>query len=311
MPEPATDKLQPLDQAIARHVKPGNSVVMGACLEPDIPFAAAYEIIRQGIGGLNVIAPISDMCSDVLIGAGCVAHITGAWVGNVSAGLGHNYRRAYETGIPGPVTVHDHSNFSLGMALLAGAHGIPYLPVRSILGSDILSSNPDFTMAENPFSDDPEPVVLVKPLRPDVAILPVQRADRDGNAHHWGSRGLAEEAALAAEKVIVLADEIVGKDVIASDPSRVLVPGYLVAAVCHVPAAAHPSPMTGCWRRDNGFFADYHIQSRTREGFLDWLGEWVLDVPDHAAYRAKLGSRLDDLRIKQSAPAAMANYAAE
>lgn len=311
MPEPATDKLWPLNEAIARHLKPGASVVLGACLEPDIPFAASYEIIRQGIGELNVIAPISDMSTDVLIGAGCVAHVTGAWVGNVSAGLGHNYRRAYENAEPGPVTVHDHSNFSLGMALLAGAHGIPYLPVRSILGSDILSSNPDFRITENPFSEDKEPVVLVRPLRPDIAVLPVQRADRFGNAHHWGNRGLAEEAALAAEKVILLADEIVEPEVIASDPSRVLVPGYLVAAVCHVPAAAHPSPMTGRWRRDSEFFADYHSRSRSRDGFLEWLREWVLDVPDHGAYRAKLGSRLDDLRIKQSAPAAAANYAAQ
>ncbi len=310
MPQTMKDKLTPLGEAISRHVGRGSSVVLGACLEPDIPFAATYEIIRQGIRELDVIAPISDASSDMLIGAGCVSHVTGAWVGNVSGGLGHNYRRAFERGEPGPIAVHDHSNLSLGMALLAGAHGIPYVPMRSILGSDIVRSNPDFRLAENPFSPDKEPVVLVRPLNPDVAILAVQRADRHGNAHHWGSAGLAQESALAAERVVVIADEIVEPEVIASDPSRVLIPGYLVTAVCHVPAGAHPSPMTGRWRRDDEFFNRYHRDSRTRDGFLAWLREWVLDVPDHEAYRTKLGKRLDDLRIKQSAPAAPTNYAA-
>lgn len=304
------DKLTPLDEAISLNVVPGSGVVLGACLEPDIPFAATYEIIRQGIRELNVIAPISDASTDMLIGADCVTHITGAWVGNVSGGLGHNYRRAFEKGGSGSITVHDHSNFSLGMALLAGAYGIPYLPMRSILGSDILRSNPDFRLAEDPFSRDKKPVVLVPPLRPDVAILPIQRADRYGNAHHWGSSGLIQESALAADKVILIADEIVEPEVIASDPSRVLIPGYLVTAVCHVPGGMHPSPMTGRWRRDNEFFENYHRVSRTREGFLAWLREWVIEIPDHAAYRTKLGKRLDDLRIKESAPAATASYAA-
>ncbi len=303
-------KLNPLDEAISRNVEPGSSVVLGACLEANIPFAATYEIIRQGIRRLNVIAPISDASTDMLIGADCVSQITGAWVGNVSGGLGHNYRRAFEHGEPGPITVRDHSNFSLAMALLAGAHGMPYLPMRSILGSDILRSNSDFRLAEDPFSRGKSPVVLVRALRPDVAILPVQRADCHGNNHLWGSGGVAQEAALAAAKVVILADEIVEPEVIASDPGRVLIPGYLVAAVCHVPGGVHPSPMSGRWRRDNEFFESYHRVSRSRAGFLQWLREWVLEVPDHAAYRTRLGRRLDELRIKDSAPAATASYAA-
>jgi glutaconate CoA-transferase subunit A len=305
-----TEKLVELRVAIAEQLRTGHTVVLGACLEPDVPFAATHEIIRQGLRDLNVVAPISDASTDMLIGAGCCAEVTGAWVGNVSGGLGHNYRRAYEKAEPHKVKVHDHSNFSIGMALMAGAYGMPYAPMRTILGSDILRSNPTFRLAENPFSEAGEPVVLVPPLEPDVAVLPVQRADRFGNNHHWGSRGLVFEAAMAAEKVILLADEIVAPEVIASDPSRVLVPGYLVSAVCHVPAGVHPSPMTGRWRRDNGFFNDYHRQSRSREGFLEWLDEWVLGLPDHTAYREKLGARLERLRIDGAAPAAPANFAA-
>ncbi len=305
------DKLTGLDEAIASLLRNGDAVVMGASLEPDIPFAAAHEIIRQDKRDLDVIAPISDASTDMMIGAGCVAQVTGAWCGNVSGGLGHNYRRAFEAGEPRATTVRDHSNFSLAMALLAGAHGMPYATIRSLLGSDILRSNPSFKVAQNPFSVDPEPVVLVPQLVPDLAILAVQRADRYGNCHHWGNSGVMQEAALAAERLILLADDIVEPSVIASDPGRVPFPGYLVSAVCHVPAGCHPSPMTGCWRRDNAFFHEYHRRSRSRADFLAWLDEWVFDLPDHAAYCSKLGRQLDDLRIRGNAPSIAVNYAAE
>jgi len=304
------DKLLSLKDAVRSLIKDGSSVVLGACLEPDIPFAVTHEIIRQGIKGLDVIAPISDASTDMLIGAGAVRQITGAWVGNVSGGLGHNYRRAFEGADKGQIKLRDHSNFSLGMALMAGAYGMPYAPMRSILGSDILKSNDGFKMAENPFADGPEPIVLVEPLTPDVAVLCVQRADNQGNHHHWGSRGLMRESGLAAEKVIVVADEIVGSDVISSDPERVLIPGHLVTAVCHVKGGVHPSPMTGCWRRDNAFFNAYHERSRTVDGFNAWLDEWVYETRDHDDYVTKLGAQMDVLRITGQALAAPTNYAA-
>ncbi len=308
-----SDKHTSLPDGIRDLVRDGESVVLGACLESDIPFAAAHELIRQQKRDLTIIAPISDMGTDLLIGAGCVGGVRGAWVGNMMGGTGYNYRRACETAVPRAIAVHDYTNLSLGRALFAGVSGVPYVPMRSLLGSDIATTNSEFKRAENPFADpaQPEPVVLVPALIPDVAILCVPRADRSGTCHHWGSRGVAQEAALAAKRVIVIAEEIVGESVIRSDPSRVLVPGYKVSAVCHVPAANHPAPMTGCWKRDNGFFADYLARSKTREGFLEWLGEWVLSLPDHAAYRAKLGTRLDELRIKGEALSAPTNYAAE
>jgi glutaconate CoA-transferase subunit A len=304
------DKLIPLERAVGDHIADGCSVVLGACLEPMIPFAFTREIIRQGKRDLEVIAPISDASTDMLVGAGCVARVTGAWVGNVSGGLGHNYRRAVEQGIPRPVAISDHSNFSLGMALLAGAYGLPYVPVRSLLGSDILKSNPALRVAENPLAGGGDTVVLVPPLVPDVAVLAVQRADRFGNSHFWGSTGVSQEAAMAAGRVILLAEEIVAPEVIASDPNRVLYPGFRVTAVVEARAGVHPSPMTGFWQRDTAFFDEYHRRSRDRDGFLDWLDEWVLRPADHAAYLARLGDRLDRLRIRGSAPAAAANFAA-
>ena len=286
-------------------------MVLGAALENAIPFAATHELIRQGRRDLNVIAPISDISTDMLIGAGCVAEVTGAWVGNVSGGMGHNYRRAAETGRPNPIKIYDYSNFSIGMAFFAGAYGLPYIPVKSILGSDILKSNPRIKLAENPFAAKPEPVALVAALKPDVAFLVVQRADRFGNSHIWGSVGLTQEASIAAEKIIVLTDEFVEPEVIASDPSRVLIPGFGVNAVCHVPAACHPSPLSGRWRRDHGFFQLYHKETREVDDFARWCDEWVRELPDHEAYRVKLGGQLEALRISGDAPSAPANYATE
>ncbi len=297
--------------AIATFVQDGAKVVLGAALENAIPFAATHELIRQGRRDLNVIAPISDISTDMLIGAGCVAEVTGAWVGNVSGGMGHNYRRAAETGQPNPIKIWDYSNFSIGMAFFAGAYGLPYIPVKSILGSDILKSNPRIKLAENPFSDEPEPVALVPALKPDVAFLVVQRSDRFGNSHIWGSTGLTQEASIAADRIVVLADEIVEPEVIASDPSRVLIPGFGVNAVCHVPAACHPAPLIGRWKRDHAFFHLYHKETREPEAFQRWCDEWVRDLPDHAAYRNKLGGQLEELRIRGNAPSAPANYAAE
>jgi glutaconate CoA-transferase subunit A len=303
-----SDKLASLTDAVAELIRDGDRVVVGACLEQNIPFAAVYELIRQGRRDLDCVAPISDAATDMLIGAGCCSRVTGAWVGNVSGGLGHNYRRAAEQGVPQRVTTNEYSNFSLGMALMAGAYGMPYVPVRSLLGSDI-AANPAFRRADDPFAGGP--VVLVPPLRPEVAILPVQRADASGNAHHWGNAGVAQEAALAAERVILLAEEIVAPEVIASDPGRVLFPGFRVAAVVHAPAGVHPAPMTGVWKRDNAFFQDYHRRSRERDGFVAWLEEWVLSVGSHDGYREKLGERLAGLRIRGEALAAPANWAGE
>src|SRR5262245_57307280 len=127
---------------------------MGTALEAAIPFAAGHEILRQRIPDLTLICPISDMLFDQLIGAGLVARVIGAWVGNVSAGLGYNYRRAAEKGRPRPLAVEDHSNFSVSLALTAATLGAPYIPTRSLLGTSLLDSNPRFARATDPWSGE-------------------------------------------------------------------------------------------------------------------------------------------------------------
>jgi glutaconate CoA-transferase subunit A len=291
-----------LDNAIDRFVPDGASVALGMALESLIPFAAGHELIRQHRRDLELIGPISDMLFDQLIGAGCVRRITAAWVGNVSAGLGHNYRRAVEKGIPRPLELEEHSNFSVGLGLQAGAMGVPYLPTRTLLGSDLARFNPRIHPAQ--------PGLLhVDAIVPDVAILHVQRADAEGHAHCWGNLGLTREAGLAAERIILVAEEIVSPDLILSDPNRILLPPHRVVAVVQAPGGAHPSPVQGYYGRDHAQFGEYHTATRDREGFLRWLQEWVLNVPDRDAYIEKLGPRFGALQPTEPRLAAAVDYA--
>ena len=283
------NKVVSLAEAISAHVPDGSSVALGCALEPAVPFSAVHELIRQGKRDLALIGPISDIAFDMLIGAGCVASVTAAWAGNVSAGLGHCYRRAMEQEIPRRIRVFDHSNFTIAQALLAGALGAPYLPTRTLLGSDIPRANGTFKEAASPF--DGSPLLLIPAITPDVTILGCQRADADGNAHQWGPWGVSQEAALAARTVIVIADEVVGRGVIASDPNRTIVPGLKVSAVVEEPGACHPSPLQGRYARDHEFFHEYHRATRDVAGFERWIAEWVTGVPDRAAYLRKLNGR--------------------
>lgn len=300
-------KLLTMRDAIARFVPDGSSVLMGAALEALIPFAAGHELIRQGRRDLTLIGPVSDMLFDQLIGAGCVSRLAVAWVGNASAGLGHCYRRAVEQGVPHPLEIIDYTNLSLSLALLAAAWGVPYLPTRSLLGSDLLHTNPRLRVEPSPF--DGEPLVLVPALQPDVAILHVQRADELGGAHCWGSLGLTEAAALAARAVILVAEEIVPPEIIRSDPNRVLAPPARIDAVVHEPGGAHPAPVQGYYNRDHAVFQEYHAASREREGFERWLEDWVLGVPDRRTYLERLGAdRWRSLQPRQQRLAAPVDY---
>ena len=299
-------KLRNLRDAIAGEVEDGMSVFMGAALESLIPFAAGYELIRQRKRDLTLMTTISDMQFDQLIGAGCVRRVCGAWVGNVAAGLGHNYRRAVERQEPGPLAVENHSNFSMALGLKAAAMGVPYMPTRTLMGSDF-RDEPSFAGVVCPFTE--ENLLAVRAVKPDVSILHVQRADEEGNAHVWGNLGVTQDAAMAARKVVLTCEEIVSHDVILSDPNRTMVPGFLVAAVACVPLGAHPAPTQGYSRRDDDFYFAYHAQSRDRAGFDAWLNHWVFGVDGHDRYLQRLGSeRVARLKAPRDHMAAPVSY---
>ncbi len=303
-----TDKRRSLHDAIAEHVHDGDAIALGLALESGIPFAAVHELIRQQRRDLTLIGPISDMAFDQLIGAGCVARVIAAWVGNVAGGSGYCFRRAFEKKVPRPLEMEDHSNFSVGLALKAAAMGVPYLPTFTGFGGDIAKDHPRMRRLADPFGG-PE-VLAVGALTPDVAIIHVQRADRQGNAHLWGNLGLTIEAAYAARRTIVTCEQVVAEDVIRSDPNRTIVPGFLVTAVVEEPGGALPSSVQGYWRRDFQPFLDYHKVSRTIDGYQGWLQEWVLDVPDRRTYLQRLGREtVDRLAVRDRRLAAAANFA--
>jgi glutaconate CoA-transferase, subunit A len=303
----AKSKLMTMREAIAQHVPGGSMVLLGAQLEQMIPFAPGHELIRQGRRDLTLVGPISDILFDQMIGAGCVSRVMAAWVGNVSAGVGYCYRRAVEQGIPRRIETVDYSNFTLALALHAAALGVPFLPTYSTLGSDLLKKNGNLREFSSPVSE--EKLVAVRALRPDVAILQVQRADAHGNAHIWGSLGVAVDGARAARKVILVAEEIVEAGAISSDPNRTLVPGFLVSAVVHEPWGAHPSPVQGYYGRDHEFFSRYHDQSRRLEDFEEWLARWILQTPDRRTYANQLGvERTAGLGVKEHAFSAPADF---
>ena len=304
---PGESKLMTMREAIAQHVPSGSMVLLGAQLEQMIPFAAGHELIRQGRRDLTLVGPISDILFDELIGAGCVSRVMAAWVGNVSAGVGYCFRRAVEHGIPRRIETVDYSNFTLALALHAAALGVPFMPTYATLGSDLLKKNGNLREFSSPVSE--EKLVAVRALRPDVAIVHVQRADAQGNAHVWGSLGVAIDGSRGSRKVIVVAEEIVDPGVIASDPNRTLIPGFLVSAVVHEPGGAHPSPVQGYYGRDHSFFSQYHEQTRRAEDFESWLSQWVLQVTDRRDYMKQLGAeRLAAIRVREHALSAPADF---
>ncbi len=297
-------KLVSLSQAIAEFVPDGSSVALGLQMEQMIPFAAGHEIIRQRKCGLTLIGPISDILFDQLIAAGCADHVIAAWVGNVMMGSAYNFRRAVEQD---GLKVSNLTNFAVALALQAAAMGVPFLPTRTALGSETARDNPFFTEFTSPVAG--EKLHAVRALIPDVAIVHLQRADAEGNAHCWGNFGVMLEAVRAARHVIVVAEEIVAPQVIASDPNRTVIPGFLVSAVVEYPLGAHPSPVQGYYKRDDAFFRQYHEQTRTKADSDAWLERWVHRVTDREAYAKQLGEhRVKELGVKNHAYAAPTDF---
>ena len=298
----ALSKQLTLRDAIAKFVPDECSVALGLQMEQMIPFAAGHEIIRQKKHGLTLIGPVSDILFDQLIGAGGVRRVIAAWVGNVMMGSAYNFRRAVEEG---GLAVTNLTNFSVALALQAAAMGVPFLPARTALGSDIAENNEFFARFSSPFTG--ETLHAVRALAPDVAIVHVQRADVHGNAHCWGNFGVMLEGMRAARTVIVCAEEIVAPDVISSDPNRTVIPGFMVSAVAEVPGGAHPSPVQGYYNRDDDAFRQYHED--TRSGFASWAQRWIHDVPDRAGYLEQVGrERLQQLQVKNHVYAAAADF---
>ncbi len=281
-------KVTTMRDAIALNVHDGDVVAIEG-FTAFICFAAAHEIIRQGLRELTLCRMTPDLIYDQMTAAGCARKIVFSYLGNPGVGALHCIRRAVEKGIPQPLEVEEYSHFGMVGRYMAGAARLPFFPLRSYVGSDQPKVNPRIRLIESPYGDGR--VAVLPPLNPDVAIIHAQRADPGGNTQIWGLLGVQKEVAFAAERVIVVVEEIVDETVIRSDPNRTVIPGLVVDAVVHEAFGAHPSYAQGYYDRDNQFYLEWDRISRDEAATQAWLEEWVHGVEDRAGYRARLEAR--------------------
>lgn len=295
-------KLITLSDAISSYMRVGD-LVYAAGFTHLIPFAAGHEIIRQGLKDLVLARATPDLIYDQIVAAGCARKVIFSYMGNPGVGSLRFVRGEIEAG---NLEWEEYSHFSMISRLQAGAAGLPFMPMNPTAAGDLEKANPSYKTVRDPYSNGE--VVVVPALNPDVAIVHVQRADAEGNAQIWGIIGEQKEAAFAADRVILTAEEIVDPQVIRSDPNRTVIPGFIVDAVCHVPYCAHPSYTQGFYDRDNLFYLEWDRISKSRDDVQAYLGEWVFGVKDRTEYWEKLGAEVRDRLQVSSRPSAVVDY---
>jgi glutaconate CoA-transferase subunit A len=287
------DKTMSMRDAIATFVRDGDTVSLEGFTHL-IPTAAGHEIIRQGRRNLTVVRMTADIVVDQMLAGGCVSKLISSFVGNSSAGSLGELRRRIEGGVPEPLEFEEYSHYGLICRYLAGAQRLPFYPLRSYAGSDLPSVNNGIRKVTSPFAGpdgQTEQVYVVPPINPDVTIVHAQRADRSGNTQIWGLTGIQAEAVYAAEKAIVVVEEIVDEEVVRSDPNRTAIPSHAVDAVVECPRGAHPSFAQGYYDRDNAFYRAWSHISKDPARLAEWMAEWIHGTRDHAEYVAKLGEQ--------------------
>ncbi|HUH96182.1 MAG TPA: CoA-transferase [Anaerolineales bacterium] len=298
-------KLITLSNALKKYVNDGDTVY-AAGFTHLIPFAAGHEIIRQHKRDLVLVRATPDLIYDQMVAAGCAHKVIFSYMGNPGVGSLRIVRGAIEQG---KLEWEEYSHFGMITRLQAGAAGLPFLPMNQTAATDLENANPNIKRIADPYGG--KDVIVVPALNPDVAIVHVQRADKEGNAHLWGIIGEQKEAAFAAKKVILTAEEIVDESVIRSDPNRTLIPSIVVDAVCHVPHSCHPSYAQGYYDRDNEFYLQWDKISESLDAVKSYLDEWVFGVKDREEYWGKLGDEIHkrlQIKLRYSEPINYGEY---
>lgn len=259
-----------LAEAIAEHVHDGDTVALEGFTHL-IPFAAGREIIRQGRRDLTVVRMTPDVVYDQLIGAGCVRKMIFSWGGNPGVGSLHRFREAITDGWPVPLEIEEHSHAGMAARWAAGAAGLPFGTLRGYVGTSLPEHTDTIATVVCPFTG--EALTAVPALNPDVGIIHAQQADRHGNVMLWGISGVQKECVLASRRSIVTVEEIV--DEFTPRVNGVVLPAWVIDAVCVVPGGAHPSYADGYSERDNDWYAAWDPISRDRAAFQAWLDEHV------------------------------------
>jgi glutaconate CoA-transferase, subunit A len=304
-----SDKVASMRDAVAELVRDGDTVAIEGFTHL-IGFAAGHEIIRQGRRDLTLARLTPDLVYDQMVAAGVARKLIFSWLGNPGVGSLHGIRRRLEADAPEDdrLEIEEYSHFGMVARYTAGASDLPFFPLRSYVDSDLPTANPRIRPIASPYGD--ETVYAVPPLKPDVTIVHAQRASRGGDTQVWGLVGCQKEAAFAADRVIVVVEQLVDEAVIRADPNRTLLPGLVVDAVVVEPWGAHPSYAQGFYDRDNAFYLDWDAISRDTARLRAWLDEWVIGLAGRGEYVEKLGSeRLMSLK-PEPAPSGEVDYGA-
>ena len=298
-------KVATMHDAVAALVRDGDTVAIEGFTHL-ISFAAGHEIIRQGRRDLTLARMTPDVIYDQMIAAGVARKLVFSWLGNPGVGGLNAIRRRIEAD-PAELEIEEYSHFGMVARYTAGAAKLPFFPIRSYFETDLPKANPLIREIASPYGDGV--VYAVPPLRPDVTIVHAQRASAGGDTQVWGLLGCQKEAAFAAERVIVVVEEVVDEAVIRADPNRTIIPGLIVDAVVVEPWGAHPSYVQGAYDRDNRFYLDWDPISRDEDLIQAWLREWVHGVSGRVEYLDKLGAeRIATLRPSAQAPSGSVDY---
>ena len=312
----SASKVASMRDAVAELVRDGDTVAIEGFTHL-IGFAAGHEIIRQRKRDLTLARLTPDLIYDQMIAAGVARKLIFSWLGNPGVGgLGAIRRRTEaatsappgeaSTGLLPRLELEEYSHFGMVGRYTAGAANLPFYPLRSYFETDLPRANPLIRSIESPYGDGL--VYAVPPLKPDVTIVHAQRADAAGNTQVWGLLGCQKEAAFAADRVIVVVEELVDEAVVRADPNRTIIPGLIVDAVVVEPFGAHPSYVQGAYDRDNRFYLDWDAVTRDEDALQAWLREWVYDLDGRAAYKEKLGPERVASLEPGSAPSGSVDY---
>ena len=250
-----------------------------------IPHAAGHELIRQGRRELTLVRMTPDVVYDQLIGMGCARKLVFSWGGNPGVGSLHRFRDAVEHGWPAPLDLDEHSHAGMAARYAAGAANLPFGVLRGYAGTDLAARSDAVASIACPFTG--EELTAVPALRPDVGVIHAQRADVAGNVQLWGIVGVQKEAVLASRRAIVTVEEVVGA--LEPLPGALVLPSWVVDAVCVAPRGAHPSYAHGYYDRDNAFYIAWDAVSRDRDAFTAWMQRHVLETADVHEYHHARG----------------------
>ena len=259
-----------LPEAVAQLVHDGDALAIEGFTHL-IPFAAGHEVLRQGRTELELIRMTPDILYDQMIGIGAARRLVFSYGGNPGVGSLHRFRDAIEHEWPRAIEIEEHSHAGMANRYAAGAARLPFAVMRGYAGTDLASIAPVKPIT-CPFTG--ERLTAVAALRPDVAIVHAQEADREGNVQLWGIPGVQKEAVLCAERSLVTVERIV--EALEPRPGAVVIPGWVIDAVAPAPGGSLPSYAAGVTTRDNDFYRFWEELSRDRDAFSAWMDEHVV-----------------------------------